>query len=132
MATRLDTYHKVIDLLTEAKQQKISLQKVCINNSLSSNYLYQAVRNIKLQHDIENALYQEVVQLYDDVVNRRWDTDRRNIEDIFSDTVIKSTTEFKEEYTDELPDLDLKAEIKRLLSEYNGEELKEKIEKLID
>lgn len=132
MTTRLDTYHKVIDLLTEAKQQKISLQKVCINNSLSSNYLYQAVRNIKLQHDIENALYQEVVQLYDDVVNRRWDTDRRNIEDIFSDTVIKSTTEFKEEYTDELPDLDLKAEIKRLLSEYNGEELKEKIEKLID
>lgn len=132
MATRLDTYHKVIDLLTEAKQQKISLQKVCINNSLSSNYLYQAVRNIKLQHDIENALYQEVVQLYDDVVNRRWDTDRRNIEDIFSDTVIKSTAEFKEEYTDELPDLDLKAEIKRLLSEYNGEELKEKIEKLID
>ena len=132
MATRLDTYHKVMDLLTEAKQQKISLQKVCINNSLSSNYLYQAVRNIKLQHDIENALYQEVVQLYDDVVNRRWDTDRRNIEDIFSDTVIKSTTEFKEEYTDELPDLDLKAEIKRLLSEYNGEELKEKIEKLID
>ena len=117
MATRLDTYHKVIDLLTEAKQQKISLQKV---------------RNIKLQHDIENALYQEVVQLYDDVVNKRWDTDRRNIEDIFSDTVIKSTTEFKEEYTDELPDLDLKAEIKRLLSEYNGEELKEKIEKLID
>lgn len=108
MATRLDTYHKVIDLLTEAKQQKISLQKVCINNSLSSNYLYQAVRNIKLQHDIENALYQEVVQLYDDVVNKRWDTDRRNIEDIFSDTVIKSTTEFKEEYTDELPDLDLK------------------------
>ena len=132
MATRLDTYHKVIDLLTEAKQQKISLQKVCINNSLSSNYLYQAVRNIKLQHDIENALYQEVVQLYDDVVNKRWDTDRRNIEDIFSDTVIKSTTEFKEEYTDELPDLDLKAEIKRLLSEYNEEELKEKIEKLID
>lgn len=132
MATRLDTYHKVIDLLTEAKQQKISLQKVCINNPLSSNYLYQAVRNIKLQHDIENALYQEVVQLYDDVVNKRWDTDRRNIEDIFSDTVIKSTTEFKEEYTDELPDLDLKAEIKRLLSEYNGEELKEKIEKLID
>lgn len=132
MATRLDTYHKVIDLLTEAKQQKISLQKVCINNSLSSNYLYQAVRNIKLQHDIENALYKEVVQLYDDVVNKRWDTDRRNIEDIFSDTVIKSTTEFKEEYTDELPDLDLKAEIKRLLSEYNGEELKEKIEKLID
>lgn len=132
MAARLDTYHKVIDLLTEAKQQKISLQKVCINNSLSSNYLYQAVRNIKLQHDIENALYQEVVQLYDDVVNKRWDTDRRNIEDIFSDTVIKSTTEFKEEYTDELPDLDLKAEIKRLLSEYNGEELKEKIEKLID
>lgn len=132
MATRLDTYHKVIDLLTEAKQQKISLQKVCINNSLSSNYLYQAVRYIKLQHDIENALYQEVVQLYDDVVNKRWDTDRRNIEDIFSDTVIKSTTEFKEEYTDELPDLDLKAEIKRLLSEYNGEELKEKIEKLID
>lgn len=132
MATRLDTYHKVIDLLTEAKQQKISLQKVCINNSLSSNYLYQAVRNIKLQHDIENALYQEVVQLYDDVANKRWDTDRRNIEDIFSDTVIKSTTEFKEEYTDELPDLDLKAEIKRLLSEYNGEELKEKIEKLID
>lgn len=132
MATRLDTYHKVIDLLTEAKQQKISLQKVCINNSLSSDYLYQAVRNIKLQHDIENALYQEVVQLYDDVVNKRWDTDRRNIEDIFSDTVIKSTTEFKEEYTDELPDLDLKAEIKRLLSEYNGEELKEKIEKLID
>lgn len=132
MATRLDTYHKVIDLLTEAKQQKISLQKVCINNSLSSNYLYQAVRNIKLRHDIENALYQEVVQLYDDVVNKRWDTDRRNIEDIFSDTVIKSTTEFKEEYTDELPDLDLKAEIKRLLSEYNGEELKEKIEKLID
>lgn len=132
MATRLDTYHKVIDLLTEAKQQKISLQKVCINNSLSSNYLYQAVRNIKLQHDIENALYQEVVQLYDDVVNKRWDTDRRNIEDIFSDTVIKSTTEFKEEYTDEPPDLDLKAEIKRLLSEYNGEELKEKIEKLID
>lgn len=132
MATRLDTYHKVIDLLTEAKQQKISLQKVCINNSLSSNYLYQAARNIKLQHDIENALYQEVVQLYDDVVNKRWDTDRRNIEDIFSDTVIKSTTEFKEEYTDELPDLDLKAEIKRLLSEYNGEELKEKIEKLID
>lgn len=132
MATRLDTYHKVIDLLTEAKQQKISLQKVCINNSLSSNYLYQAVRNIKLQHDIENALYQEVVQLYDDVVNKRWGTDRRNIEDIFSDTVIKSTTEFKEEYTDELPDLDLKAEIKRLLSEYNGEELKEKIEKLID
>lgn len=132
MSTRLDTYHKVIDLLTEAKQQKISLQKVCINNSLSSNYLYQAVRNIKLQHDIENALYQEVVQLYDDVVNKRWDTDRRNIEDIFSDTVIKSTTEFKEEYTDELPDLDLKAEIKRLLSEYNGEELKEKIEKLID
>lgn len=132
MATRLDTYHKVIDLLTEAKQKKISLQKVCINNSLSSNYLYQAVRNIKLQHDIENALYQEVVQLYDDVVNKRWDTDRRNIEDIFSDTVIKSTTEFKEEYTDELPDLDLKAEIKRLLSEYNGEELKEKIEKLID
>lgn len=132
MATRLDTYHKVIDLLTEAKQQKISLQKVCINNSLSSNYLYQAVRNVKLQHDIENALYQEVVQLYDDVVNKRWDTDRRNIEDIFSDTVIKSTTEFKEEYTDELPDLDLKAEMKRLLSEYNGEELKEKIEKLID
>ena len=132
MATRLDTYHKVIDLLSEAKQQKISLQKVCINNSLSSNYLYQAVRNIKLQHDIENALYQEVVQLYDDVVNKRWDTGRRNIEDIFSDTVIKSTTEFKEEYTDELPDLDLKAEIKRLLSEYNGEELKEKIEKLID
>lgn len=132
MAARLDTYHKVIDLLTEAKQQKISLQKVCINNSLSSNYLYQAVRNIKLQHDIENALYQEVVQLYDDVVNKRWDTDRRDIEDIFSDTVIKSTTEFKEEYTDELPDLDLKAEIKRLLSEYNGEELKEKIEKLID
>ena len=132
MATRLDTYHKVIDLLTEAKQQRISLQKVCINNSLSSNYLYQAVRNIKLQHDIENALYQEVVQLYDDVVNKRWDTDRRNIEDIFSDTVIKSTTEFKEEYTDELPDLDLKTEIKRLLAEYNGEEFKEKIEKLID
>lgn len=132
MATRLDTYHKVIDLLTEAKQQKISLQKVCINNSLSSNYLYQAVRNIKLQHDVENALYQEVVQLYDDVVNKRWDIDRRNIEDIFSDTVIKSTTEFKEEYTDELPDLDLKTEIKRLLAEYNGEEFKEKIEKLID
>lgn len=132
MATRLDTYHKVIDLLTEAKQKKISLQKVCINNSLSSNYLYQAVRNIKLQHDIENALYQEVVQLYDDVVNKRWDTDRRNIVDIFSDTVIKSTTEFKEEYTDELPDLDLKTEIKRLLAEYNGEEFKEKIEKLID
>ena len=132
MATRLDTYRKVIDLLTEAKQQKISLQKVCINNSLSSNYLYQAVRTIKLQHDIENALYQEVVQLYDDVVNKRWDTDRRNIEDIFSDTVIKSTTEFKEEYTDELPDLDLKTEIKRLLAEYNGEEFKEKIEKLID
>lgn len=132
MATRLETYKRVIDLLVEAKQQRISLQRVCINHSLHGNYLYQAVRNIKLQHDVENALYQEVIELYDDIVNKRWDADHQNIEDLLSDTVAKSVTEFKEEYTDELPDIDLKAEIKRLLAEYNGEELKEKIEKLVD
>ena len=91
-----------------------------------------AVRNIKLQHDIENMLYQEVIRLYDDIVNKRWDTVEPQMKDLFEDTIIQSTQEFKEEYTDELPEVDLKAELKRLLAEYNGEELKTKIGQLID
>ena len=40
--------------------------------------------------------------------------------------------QFKEEYTDELPEPDLKAKLKEILAEYNGEELKTEIEKLLD
>ena len=69
MATRLSTYHKVIDLLREAKQNRLSLQEASIGAGHNRNYLYQAVRNIKLDHDIENALYQEVIQLYNDIIN---------------------------------------------------------------
>lgn len=131
MATRLSTYHKVIDLLREAKQNKLSIREVSVNARLSSNYLYQAVRNIKMEHDIENALYQEVMQLYDDVINKRWDTPDNNIEELLENTLIKSNQQFKEEYTNELPEPDLKAKLKEILAEYNGEELKVEIEKLL-
>ena len=117
MATRLSTYHKVIDLLREAKQNRLNIREASVKAGLCSNYLYQAVRNIKQDHDIENALYQEVMQLYDDVINQRWDT---------------PDTDIEEEYTDELPEPDLKAKLKEILAEYNGEELKTEIEKLLD
>ena len=97
-----------------------------------SNYLYQAVRNIKLDHDIENALYQEVMQLYDDVVNQRWDTPDTDIEELLEATLQRSNQQFREEYIDELPEPDLKAKLKEILAEYNGEELKTEIEKLLD
>lgn len=132
MATRLSTYHKVIDLLREAKQNRLSIREVSEAAGYRSNYLYQTVRNIKLEHDIENALYQEVMELYDDVINKRWDVPDTNIEELLEDTLIRSNQQFKEEYTDELPEPDLKAKLKEILAEYNGEELKTKIEKLLD
>ena len=132
MATRLSTYRKVIDLLREAKQNRLSLQEASIGAGYNRNYLYQTVRNIKLDHDIENALYQEVIQLYDDVINQRWDTPNANIEELLETTLQRSNQQFKEEYTNELPEPDLKAKLKEILAEYNGEELKTEIEKLLD
>ena len=132
MATRLSTYHKVIDLLREAKQNRLSLQKASIGAGYNRNYLYQAVRNIKLDHDIENALYQEVIQLYNDIINERWDAPDVDIEELLENTIQNSYQQFKEEYTDELPEPDLKAKLKEILAEYNGEELKTEIEKLLD
>lgn len=132
MATRLSTYHKVIDLLREAKQNRLNIREASKKAGLCSNYLYQAVRNIKQDHDIENALYQEVMQLYDDVVNQRWDTPDTDIEELLEATLQRSNQQFKEEYTDELPEPDLKAKLKEILAEYNGEELKTEIEKLLD
>ena len=132
MATRLSTYHKVIDLLREAKQNRLNIREVSVKAGFCSNYLYQAIRNIKLDHDIENALYQEVIQLYDDVINQRWDTPNANIEELLETTLQKSNLHFKEEYTNELPEPDLKIKLKELLAEYNGEELKTEIEKLLD
>ena len=82
MATRLSTYHKVIDLLREAKQNRLNIREASVKAGLCSNYLYQAVRNIKLNHDIENVLYQEIIQLYDDVINQRWDTPDTDIEEL--------------------------------------------------
>ena len=132
MAIRLSTYHKVIDLLREAKQNRLNIREASKKAGFCSNYLYQAVRNIKQDHDIENALYQEVMQLYDDVINQRWDTPNANIEELLETTLQKSNLHFKEEYTDELPEPDLKAKLKEILAEYNGEELKTEIEKLLD
>ena len=132
MATRLSTYHKVIDLLREAKQNRLNIREASKKAGFCSNYLYQAVRNIKLDHDIENALYQEVIQLYDDVINQRWDTPNANIEELLETTLQKSNLHFKEEYTNELPEPDLKIKLKEILAEYNGEELKTEIEKLLD
>ena len=132
MATRLSTYHKVIDLLREAKQNRLSLQEASIGAGHNRNYLYQAVRNIKLDHDIENALYQEVIQLYNDIINERWDAPDVDIEELLENTIQNSYQQFKEEYTDELPEPDLKAKLKEILAEYNGEELKTEIEKLLD
>lgn len=132
MATRLSTYHKVIDLLREAKQNRLSLQEASIGAGHNRNYLYQAVRNIKLDHDIENALYQEVIQLYNDIINERWDAPDVDIEELLETTLQRSNQQFKEEYTDELPEPDLKAKLKEILAEYNGEELKTEIEKLLD
>ena len=132
MAIRLSTYHKVIDLLREAKQNRLNIREVSVKAGFCSNYLYQAIRNIKLDHDIENALYQEVIQLYDDVINQRWDTPNANIEELLETTLQKSNLHFKEEYTNELPEPDLKAKLKEILAEYNGEELKTEIEKLLD
>ena len=132
MATRLSTYHKVIDLLREAKQNRLNIREASKKAGFCSNYLYQAVRNIKLDHDIENALYQEVMQLYDDVVNQRWDTPDTDIEELLEATLQRSNHQFREEYIDELPEPDLKAKLKEILAEYNGEELKTEIEKLLD
>ena len=132
MATRLSTYHKVIDLLREAKQNRLSLQEASIGAGHNRNQLYQAVRNIKLDHDIENALYQEVIQLYNDIINERWDAPDVDIEELLENTIQNSHQQFKEEYTDELPEPDLKAKLKEILAEYNGEELKTEIEKLLD
>ena len=132
MATRLSTYRKVIDLLREAKQNRLNIREVSVKAGFCSNYLYQAIRNIKLDHDIENALYQEVIQLYNDVINQRWDTPSTDIEELLEDTIVKTARRFKEEYTDELPEPDLKAKLKEILAEYNGEELKIEIEKLLD
>ena len=132
MATRLSTYHKVIDLLREAKQSRLNIREASKKAGFCSNYLYQAVRNIKLDHDIENALYQEVMQLYDDVVNQRWDTPDTDIEELLEATLQRSNQQFREEYIDELPEPDLKAKLKEILAEYNGEELKTEIEKLLD
>ena len=132
MATRLSTYHKVIDLLREAKQNRLSLQEASIGAGHNRNYLYQAVRNIKLDHDIENALYQEVIQLYNDIINERWDAPDVDIEELLETTLQRSNQQFKEEYTDELPEPDLKAKLKEILAEYNGEDLKTEIEKLLD
>lgn len=132
MATRLSTYHKVIDLLREAKQNRLNIREASKKAGFCSNYLYQAVRNIKLDHDIENALYQEVMQLYDDVVNQRWDTSDTDIEELLEATLQRSNQQFREEYIDELPEPDLKAKLKEILAEYNGEELKTEIEKLLD
>ena len=132
MATRLSTYHKVIDLLREAKQNRLNIREVSVKAGFCSNYLYQAIRNIKSDHDIENALYQEVIQLYDDVINERWDTPDTNIEELLETTLQKSNLHFKEEYTNELPEPDLKIKLKEILAEYNGEELKTEIEKLLD
>ena len=132
MATRLSTYHKVIDLLREAKQNRLNIREASKKAGFCSNYLYQAVRNIKLDHDIENALYQEVMQLYDDVVNQRWDTPDTDIEELLEATLQRSNRQFREEYIDELPEPDLKAKLKEILAEYNGEELKTEIEKLLD
>jgi hypothetical protein len=132
MGVRLSTYHKVIDLLREAKQNRLSIQEISIKSRHSSNYIYQTVRLIKLNHDVENALYQEVMELYDDVINKRWNTPDTNIEELLENTLIKSNQQFKEEYTDELPEPDLKAKLKEILAEYNGEELKTEIEKLLD
>ena len=132
MATRLSTYHKVIDLLREAKQNRLSLQEASIGAGHNRNYLYQAVRNIKLDHDIENALYQEVIQLYNDIINERWDAPDVDIEELLETTLQRSNQQFKEEYTNELPEPDLKAKLKEILAEYNGEDLKTEIEKLLD
>ena len=132
MATRLSTYHKVIDLLREAKQNRLNIREVSVKAGLCSNYLYQAVRNIKLNHDIENVLYQEIIQLYDDVINQRWDTPDVDIEELLETTLQRSNQQFKEEYIDELPEPDLKVKLKEILAEYNGEELKTEIEKLLD
>ena len=132
MATRLSTYHKVIDLLREAKQNRLNIREASKKAGFCSNYLYQAVINIKLDHDIENALYQEVMQLYDDVVNQRWDTPDTDIEELLEATLQRSNQQFREEYIDELPEPDLKAKLKEILAEYNGEELKTEIEKLLD
>ena len=132
MAIRLSTYHKVIDLLREAKQNRLNIREASVKAGFCSNYLYQTIRNIKLDHDIENALYQEVIQLYDDVINQRWDTPNANIEELLKTTLQRSNQQFKEEYTNELPEPDLKIKLKELLAEYNGEELKTEIEKLLD
>ena len=132
MAIRLSTYHKVIDLLREAKQNRLNIREASVKAGFCSNYLYQTIRNIKLDHDIENALYQEVIQLYDDVINQRWDTPNANIEELLETTLQKSNLHFKEEYTNELPEPDLKAKLKEIFAEYNGEELKTEIEKLLD
>ena len=132
MAIRLSTYHKVIDLLREAKQNRLNIREASVKAGFCSNYLYQTIRNIKLDHDIENALYQEVIQLYDDVINQRWDTPDANIEELLETTLQKSNLHFKEEYTNELPEPDLKIKLKEILAEYNGEELKTEIEKLLD
>ena len=132
MATRLNTYHKVIDLLREAKQNRLNIREASKKAGFCSNYLYQAVRNIKLDHDIENALYQEVMQLYDDVVNQRWYIPDTDIEELLETTLQRSNQQFREEYIDELPEPDLKAKLKEILAEYNGEELKTEIEKLLD
>ena len=132
MAIRLSTYHKVIDLLREAKQNRLNIREASKKAGFCSNYLYQAVRNIKLDHDIENALYKEVIPLYDDVITQRWDTPNANIEELLETTLQRSNLHFKEEYTNELPEPDLKAKLKEILAEYNGEELKTEIEKLLD
>ena len=132
MAIRLSTYHKVIDLLREAKQNRLNIREASVKAGFCSNYLYQTIRNIKLDHDIENALYQEVIQLYDDVINQRWDTPNANIEELLETTLQRSNLHFKEEYTNELPEPDLKAKLKEILAEYNGEDLKTEIEKLLD
>ena len=132
MAIRLSTYHKVIDLLREAKQNRLNIREASVKAGFCSNYLYQTIRNIKLDHDIENALYEEVIQLYDDVINQRWDTPNANIEELLETTLQRSNQQFKEEYTNELPEPDLKIKLKELLAEYNGEDLKTEIEKLLD
>ena len=90
MATRLSTYHKVIDLLREAKQNRLNIREASVKAGFCSNYLYQTIRNIKLDHDIENALYQEVIQLYDDVINQRWDTPDTDIEELLETTLQRS------------------------------------------
>ena len=97
MATRLSTYHKVIDLLREAKQNRLNIREVSVKAGFCSNYLYQAIRNIKLDHDIENALYQEVIQLYDDVINQRWDAPDIDIEELLENNIQNSHQQFKEE-----------------------------------